>query len=247
MDENPVVDSVLVTEVPTVDVPQTVECRSKRKSRTPRRTSDSLRRLQRDQRRLSRAMMTDEQREAARHKAREQQRQKRAALTPEQRESERQIGRERMRRKRAAMTVEQKEDKRQHERERMRMKRASLDPEKKEAIRKKDRERMRSKRVSLDPAEREETRRKDRERMRRVRSSHTKKEDGIDKESEEGHGEISELDAEYARPSLQPTDEGSMDVTAAQLPQSSSGHPAEVKWQWKYLNQDSESAALSQS
>ena len=69
----------------------------------------------------------------------------------------------------------------------------------------------------------------------------------MDKESEVRRVELSQLDAEYGGPKLQPVEEGCMDVTAAQLPQLSSGHPAEVKWQWKYLNQDSESTALSQS
>lgn len=245
MEENPIVDTAPVVEAPMVDLPQASEVRSKRKSRNPRRTSDSLRRIQRDQRRLSRALMTPEQREAARQKAREQQRKKRAGLTPEQKETERKVGRERMRRKRAAMTVDQKETKRQHERERMRLKRASLDPEKKEAIRKKDRERMRVKRATLDPAEKEEKRRKDRERMRRVRGTHSKELN--EAEESEGHGELSGLNTECVERTIQATEESSMDITVDQLPQSSSGHPAEVRWQWKYLNQDSESTALSQS
>ena len=52
----------------------------------------------------------------------------------------------------------------------------------------------------------------------------------MDKESKVRQVELSQLDAEYGGPKLQPVEEGCMDVTAAQLPQSSSGHPAEVKW-----------------
>ena len=85
--------------------------------------------------------------------------------------------------------------------------------------------------------------------MRRVRSGQAKKEGEMDKEPEERHVELSEPDTEYGGPTLQPVEEGCIDVyvTAAQLPQSSNGHPAVVKWQWKYLNQDSESTALCQS
>jgi len=224
--------------IPPVEALDLDNNQSKRKTRNPRRTSDSLRRIQRDQRRLSRALMTPEQREEARKKARENQRRKRAGLTPEQKEIERQTGRERMRRKRASMTPEQKEKKRQHERERMRLKRASLDPEKKEAIRKKDRERMRIKRATLDPAEKEAARKKDRERMRRVRGTHTKEDnESIEEEVTRPQCELSELDTEHGESSAQ-AEENSIDAIAKHLSQPSDVHPAEVKWQWKYINQD---------
>lgn len=243
MEEDTVIDFAPVVEASIVEGPA-LEGRSKRKSRNPRRTSDSLRRIQRDQRRLSRAMMTPEQREAARQKARDHQRKKRADLTLEQRELERQMGRERMRRKRAAMTPEQKETKRQHERERMRLKRASLDPEKKEAVRKKDRERMRIKRATLDPVEKEEKRKKDRERMRRVRATNANKDaEQITQETGENDNEMSVLDTSYGLPSEQ-TEKIGMDMTGEQ---PSIVHPAEVKWEWKYYNQESESMTLCQS
>ena len=104
------------------------------------------------------------------------------------------------------MSVEQKEVKRQHERERMHLKRASLDPEKKEAMRKKDREHICIKRATQDPAEREETCRRDRECMWRVWSGQAKKEDEVDKESEVRQVELSQLDAEYGGPKLQPVE-----------------------------------------
>jgi len=161
-------------DIPPVEVLDLENNQSKRKDR---RTSDSLRRIQGDQRRLSRALMTPKQREAARKKARENQRRRRAGLTPEQKEIER---------------------------ERVRLKRASLDPEKKEAIRKKNRERMRIKRATLDPAEKEAARKKNRERMRRVRGTHTKEDnESIAEKVMRPQCELSGLDIEHGESDAQ--------------------------------------------
>ena len=147
------------------------KCESRREQRI-----NKLNKLVLPKRGLPRALMSNEELEAARRKAREAQRRKRAGLTTEEKEVERQKGRERMRQRRATMSEEEKHLLREIGKQRMRLKRASLNIEQKEKFCKKYRERRRNKWTTLNPEEQEARNQRRREKQHEKWASYTPEE-----------------------------------------------------------------------